>query len=184
MRTFIAVEVPKEVQEKVGLYINGLKELVKGVKWVLSNNLHFTIKFLGEIEESKLKEIQRCVSEAVADIRLFTISLSGMGFYPSEKNPKVIWIGTDGGVDNMIDIFQHLEESLEQQGFDREAKTFSPHLTIGRVKRFSKVKVPEGLPEFETIQFEVAGLAVMKSTLTPAGPIYEKMFERHLKQFE
>ena len=182
MRTFIAVEVPQNVQEKVGSYIGTLKGLIKGVKWVAQNNLHFTIKFLGEVEESQLSEIQQCVTEAVTDSGLFTVSLSGIGFYPSEKNPKVIWIGTDGGVDTLIDIFHHLEESLEHLGFDREEKTFSPHLTIGRAKRYSKVKIPEGLPEFDSMVFEVTGIAVMKSTLTPSGPIYEKMFERHLTQ--
>jgi RNA 2',3'-cyclic 3'-phosphodiesterase len=181
MRTFIAVEVPKDVQRVVGDYIDSIKEIVHNVKWVEPQNLHFTIKFLGEVKNSDVKSIKDCVSHVASEFSPFAMGLSGTGFFPSEYRPKVIWIGADGGEDTLLDLYQDMERCIENIGFDREAKTFSPHLTIGRVKKFKNVDVPEGFPDFEPVMFNVSGLAVMKSTLTPDGPIYEKVFEAELK---
>ena len=111
----------------------------------------------------------------------FTMGISGVGFFPAEEHPKVVWIGADGGVDTLLYLFQDMERCLEHIGFDRESKTFSPHLTIGRAKKFKKVTIPAGLPDFETVMFDVGSIVIMKSTLTPDGPIYEKLFECGLK---
>ncbi len=70
-----------------------------------------------------------------ADFGPFTLGLSGIGFFPSAAKPRVLWIGTDGGGDKLLDVYQYLENCLEHDGFDRDAKPFSPHLTIGRVKK-------------------------------------------------
>ena len=89
----------------------------------------------------------------------------------------MIWIGTDGGADILLELFQDLESRLEKAGFDRESKPFSPHLTIGRVRRNQKITVDGLLPNFEPCMFEVGGLAIMQSTLTPDGPVYERLAE-------
>lgn len=182
MRTFIAVNLPIEIQRAVGDYINSIKECMNGIKWVEPNNLHFTIKFLGEVENSDINKITACVSKVASEYGEFSIRLSDTGFFPSEFRPKVVWIGIDGGEDSLLDLYQDMEQCFEQYGFDREAKTFSPHLTIGRVKKFKNVTVPQSLPDFEPVKFTVSRLAVMKSTLTPEGPIYEKIFESELSK--
>ena len=186
MRTFIAVEIPKDIQEAIGDYIDSIRESFKDVKWVSPENLHLTIKFLGEVKESDLKNLSGCVEKAASDFSPFSIDLSNIGFFPSSKNLKVIWIGTDGGADNLLDLFQELENFLENLGFDREARAFSPHLTIGRVKKKKKHKYhvninPEELPEFKSVKFYVKSIAIIKSILTPQGPIYEKLYEGKLK---
>jgi 2'-5' RNA ligase len=184
MRTFIAVEVPKEIQERVGKYIASICALIPDVKWVVSENLHFTIKFLGEIEQTDFKNVRHCVEQAAREYGPFTMGLSGIGFFPSADRPKVIWIGADGGEDILFDLYQDMERCLENIGFEREAKTFSPHLTIGRAKKNRKVTVPERLPGFEPVMFEVRSISIIKSTLTPNGPIYEKLSERELNPEE
>ena len=186
MRTFIAVEMPTDVKKVIGNYIDSIQGSFKGVKWVLPQNLHLTIKFLGEVKESDLKNLSGCVEKAASDFSPFSIDLSNIGFFPSSKNLKVIWIGMDGGADNLPDLFQELENFLENLGFDREARAFSPHLTIGRMKKKKKHKYhvninPEELPEFEPVEFYVKSIAIIKSTLTPQGPIYEKLYEGKLK---
>jgi RNA 2',3'-cyclic 3'-phosphodiesterase len=180
MRTFIAVNLPVEIQQAVGEYIDSIKEYMEGIKWVEPENLHFTIKFLGEVENSDINKIKDCISNVAREYGEFSIGLSDTGFFPSDFRPKIVWIGIDGGEDSLLDLYQDMEQCFEQYGFDREAKTFSPHLTIGRVKKFKDVTVPQNLPDFKPVEFSVSRLAVMKSTLTPEGPIYEKIFESEL----
>jgi RNA 2',3'-cyclic 3'-phosphodiesterase len=182
MRTFIAVNLPREIKKSVGDYIDSIKDCMTGIKWVEPDNLHFTIKFLGEVENSDISKITDCASKVAGEFSEFSIGLSDTGFFPSEINPKVVWIGVDGGEDTLLDLYQDMEQCFEQYGFDREAKTFSPHPTIGRVKRFKKGTVPQNLPDFEPVRFTVSGLAVMKSTLTPEGPIYERIYESVLNK--
>lgn len=184
MRTFIAAEIPKEIQEKVGEYISIISDVIHDVKWVPPQNLHFTVKFLGEVRNSDIRHVKECVSGVTSEFSPFIMGISGIGFFPDQERPKVIWLGADGGEDCLLDLFQDLEQRLETFGFDREAKTFSPHLTIGRVKKFKQVKIPRIFPDFDPITFELSNIAVMKSTLTPDGPIYEKLYESELKSIE
>jgi 2'-5' RNA ligase len=182
MRTFIAVEIPGDIQEKVGTYIDAVSGMFRHVKWVAPHNLHFTIKFLGEVQESKLDDLKECVAVTASEFNPISLGLNGVGFFPSAKRPRVIWIGADGGTDYLLEMFQLLENCLEKVGFDREARMFSPHLTIGRSRKDKKIITPSTLPEFEPVRFEVNTIALMKSTLTPDGPIYERTFERELSK--
>ncbi|MCE5251220.1 RNA 2',3'-cyclic phosphodiesterase [bacterium] len=177
MRTFVAVEIPGDIQEKIGAYIDSIRGTFRHVKWVVPQNIHFTIKFLGEVHEPKLKNLRDCIAATASEFGPFEVGLNGIGYFPSEKRPRVVWIGADGGTDYLLEVFQTLENCLERVGFDREERTFSPHLTIGRAKKDKKVVTPDNLPEFEPVRFEVSTLALMKSTLTPDGPIYERAFE-------
>ena len=177
MRTFIAVDMPVEVKAAIGRYIESLRGTLTNVKWVAPENLHLTVKFLGEVKESVVRDIRNCVSKTASGFSPFMMGLSHMGFFPSSDQPRVIWISSDGGEDQLLDLFQHLENCLEDLGIDRESRTFSPHLTIGRVKRDRHIVVPDNTPEFEHVSFKVNSLALIRSTLTPEGPVYEKLFE-------
>jgi RNA 2',3'-cyclic 3'-phosphodiesterase len=180
MRTFIAVEVPEDAKKNIGEYIESLNSLIPGIKWVAPENLHFTVKFLGEIEEAKFVEVRQCVEAVSREFGPFSMGLSGIGFFPGRERPRVVWIGADGGADILLDLFHELERCLEKIGFDLDDKPFSPHLTIGRAKKFGKVGIPGTLPDFDPLQFEVNGISIMKSTLTPGGPIYERLAESGL----
>jgi RNA 2',3'-cyclic 3'-phosphodiesterase len=184
MRTFIAVEIPNEIQEIVGKYISEISGIFSEVKWVAPQNLHFTIKFLGEVRNSDFKHVKDCVEEVANEFSPFSMGVSGIGFFPAQQHPKVVWLGADGGEDSLLDLYQDMERRLEEVGFDRESKTFSPHLTIGRVKKFKHIAVPDLFPDFDPVTFEVRRISVMKSTLTPDGPIYEKLYESELKSIE
>jgi 2'-5' RNA ligase len=180
MRTFIAVEIPKEAQQSINKYIISLKDSLRDLKWVAPDNLHLTLKFLGEVQESDIKKLSGSIQKTVSGSKQFSIVLSHTGFFPPGKHPRVIWIGADGGADNLLELFQELEHYLEDAGFDREEKTFSPHLTIGRVKRDKKILIPDTLPEFVPVEFVVKSVVLFKSTLTSQGPVYEKLFEGEL----
>lgn len=182
MRTFIAVEIPDDVKKIIGNYIDSIRGSFKSIKWVSPENLHLTIKFLGEVKEYDLQSLSDCVAKVSSDFSPFTMGFLSVGFFPSRNNMRVIWIGADGGADNLLGLFHELEDYLEKLGFDRETRAFSPHLTIGRAKRHFRVKMPENLPDFNAVNFDVKSIAIIKSTLTPQGPVYEKLFESELKQ--
>ena len=177
MRTFIAVEIPGEIRRSLGEYTTMLRGMVPHVKWVSSENMHLTIKFLGEVNENRIGEITEFSELALKGFSPFTVEFSHLGFFPNSRTPRVIWIGTSGAVDKLLELYQDMEESLEKIGFDREAKTFSPHLTIGRAKHLARITVPSGIPEFEEVSFEVKGISLIKSTLTPQGPVYEQLVD-------
>jgi 2'-5' RNA ligase len=181
MRVFIAVELTEVIRENVNGYIG----LIMGsfgdlVKWVSPGNLHFTLKFLGEIDKPQLEKVKNCVSMIASEFPPFSAQLSGVGFFPSQSRPRVIWLGADDGADRFLEVFQSLESCLEIDGFDRDDKPFSPHLTIGRVKKNRRLIVPKGMTEFEPVEVKVDKIAVVMSTLTPEGPVYEKLFESEL----
>jgi len=183
MRTFIAVDVPDNVKIAVDEYLASIRgDMDKNIKWVNRENMHFTIKFLGEIRKSELSAIKECVEQTARDFDPFQIELSGFGVFPSESNPRIFWIGTGIGGDTLLDIYQDMETTLENCGYDRDSKTFSPHLTIGRVKKYKKAIFPERIVDFPDTAFEARGLSIIKSTLTPEGPIYEKIFHAPFEQ--
>jgi RNA 2',3'-cyclic 3'-phosphodiesterase len=182
MRTFIAVELNREARGTVNRYIDSLREYIKDVKWVAEENLHITIKFLGEIKENDLGKLKENVEKTAALFGPFVLTLADTGFFPGEKAARVVWIGADGGIDHLLELFQELENNLENIGFDREEKTFSPHLTIGRAKRDRKIIINENFPEFDSITIDVKSISIMKSTLTPDGPIYERIFKTDFKK--
>lgn len=177
MRTFIAVEIPDDVKLAVEEYSKSIRGLFERgtIKWVRGEYLHFTVKFLGEVPQTKIDAVKEAVAQAAGDFSQFSLSVSHPGFFPNEQRPRVIWLGADGGADNLLEVFQDLETRLEEAGFDRESKPFSPHLTIGRVRRNLKIQVHDLLPHFEPCRFQVEGLTVMHSTLTPKGPVYDRI---------
>ena len=182
MRTFIAVELPDDIRHTIAEYSESLSGVIPQVKWVAPENLHLTMKFLDEVPEGRLDPVKECVARAVEGFGPFTVELEHLGFFPNSHQPRVIWIGASGGADHLLEIFQKLEDCLESMGFDRDAKTFSPHLTIGRVKRHARITTPPGIPEFDGETFEVNGLSVITSTLTPQGPVYKTLLEAPFAQ--
>ena len=179
MRSFVAVDIPGVIQESVRDYVEGLKGSFGNVmKWVAPENLHFTIKFLGEISDAEAETVKRCMGAAAENIAQFEITLEGVGFFPTAERPRIVWIGTDGGCEHLLEVNQLLESCLEPEGFDRDEKPFSPHLTIGRVKKYKKLKLPDRVPDFDAVTFDAGGISLVKSVLTPQGPIYETLYER------
>ena len=183
MRTFIAIDIPGDIKRAVGDYTEVLSGIVDGVKWVSPDNLHLTMKFLGEVSEDRLDAVKQCVGNVAGGCSPFMVELAHMGVFPDPHEPRVIWIGVDNGLDQLLEMYQDLEDCLESIGLDRDEKTFSPHLTIGRVKRHTRIGLPTGIPEFDEVSFEADRLSVIRSTLTPSGPIYETLHESAFPQY-
>jgi 2'-5' RNA ligase len=165
-----------------GALIGQLRESRADVKWVTPANAHLTLKFLGDVDEEKIDEIAGKVSAACRGTRPFKMSLAGLGAFPNGRRPSVIWVGVEEGREFLSDLNEKIEKELEKMGFEREKRKFSPHLTIGRLRRQGQ---PGDLKDRLTADYRggdstVDRVFLMKSTLTPKGPIYEELRETTL----
>ncbi len=177
MRTFISVELPDEVKKNIAELINELKDAGAGVKWVEPKNLHITLKFLGWVEEKNLDNLIELATQAVAGQGSFKARFEGLGTFPEGKTPRVVWVGTVEGGEKLCELAKNLEETLSKAGFRSEEREFKSHITIGRVRE--KKGVDNLKTQISKIKNQKFGemiidkIHIMKSTLTPKGPVYE-----------
>lgn len=151
----MAIELPKHVKDQVEEF----KKWVRGrVKFVEKENLHLTLRFLGEVDPNQ-------VIKALEDVEFepFTVKLEGVGFFPNEKFVRVVWIGVGKGSEEIERLHEEVEKRLGKD------ERFVPHVTVARAK--GRVEVLK--KEFSSDEFEVGSFSLFKSTLTPKGPIYE-----------
>ena len=173
IRTFVAIEIPAEVAE--ALVIINLKGLSDGVRWVKAGNLHFTLRFLGDIDQNAVPELEQKLQTNLQDLPSFPLKLAGLGCFPNLRRPRVIWIGAGGDLDMLKELAHRVESACVDAGFGRGDKPFSAHLTIGRIKYPQGLeKLMTRLPEekFESAEFPVSEVVIFKSDLSPRGPTY------------
>jgi len=186
MRTFIAIELPEEIKTILSRIQDELKQTHADVKWVKPENIHLTLKFLGEIEQDLVKKIQSALSEIAQKNSIFTLGLSNIGAFPKLQYPRVVWIGIKHD-QRFFEIAGDLEKGLIKIGLPAESRPFSSHITLGRVRSGLNRKALVEKLDFlnrnlsSPPEFKVFSLTLFKSTLTPAGPIYETIFSCPLK---
>jgi len=171
MRTFIAIEIPEIIRKSIYSQITAFKGFALPIKWVSIENLHITLKFLGEITEKTT--LEPLLRDTAGYQKPFAVTLRDTGCFPNARRPRVVWIGVDRGAERLSILAQAVEEALLQCGFPREGR-FHPHLTIGRIKKPCSI---DGIleQEFMSEQFPVNSLVLFKSTLTPHGAVYEPL---------
>lgn len=175
IRAFIAVEIPDDVKDEVGRLISHLSHQNLPVRWVSRDNLHLTLVFLGENPPEFIEEAKSQLALAVAEIRAFPMSLKGLGVFPNERSPRVIWLGIEQGRDELARLAQQTLKGLVTIGFIPEKRPFSAHLTIGRVR----APMPDARPIIDrphaSRAFPVKELVLFQSHLKPTGPVYERL---------
>jgi 2'-5' RNA ligase len=188
MRAFIAIELPQEIKDYLAKVQAKLKTANADVKWVNPQNIHLTLKFLGEIDEKQLNQISQILDDVAGNKAQFYIHLASFGAFPSIKSARVIWAGIDKGDPESKEIAGELEEKIEKIGIPKEERAFSSHITIGRTR--SSKNRQQLSQELENLtdesgklpaEFKTERITLFKSTLTPKGPIYEILKEAHLK---
>ena len=176
IRTFIAVEIAAPVREQLVTLQETLREAAGEVKWVEPQNLHLTLKFLGEVDETELYAVCKSAQQAVADTAAFTMQVAGVGAFPDPRRPRVIWAGIREGADELIFLHDLLEEEFRSHGYPREDRAFTPHLTLGRARQPKPTpqlaRAFEELADWDGGATLVREILIMSSQLTPSGPIY------------
>ena len=152
------------------------------ITWGKSENLHLTLKFLGDTPESKIPELQQVVTKAVKGIEPFVINLRGFGVFPDKRAPRTLWTGIEGDLEVLLDLTRKIEIEVNQLGFPPEGKPFRPHLTLARIKKNQRAtgkaieKASMLADPFIFGSLLVEQVTLFKSELRPTGSVYTKLW--------
>ncbi len=177
IRTFIAIEIPGEIRSQIAALQDQLKPLGGRVSWVKPENIHLTLKFLGDTDSALIEEIASQLQQSVVTFAPFEVLVAGVGAFPNQTHPRVIWVGASSQPAEQLKLLaSRVDAVVSRFGFQKETRPFSGHLTLGRVKE------PRGIaPTIERLKrnenftaggFLVQQFVLMKSELHPAGSIY------------
>lgn len=184
MRTFIAVEFSEEMRAALAQAEEHLKYSGADVKWVEKDNIHLTLKFLGEVDEKKAGEIISVLDAVASGAKAFDATIKDLGAFPKIEHPRVIWGGIDKGAAELTELAAKVDEALSKLGFERETRAFAAHLTIGRVRSpKNKDKLKEKMAAYKLPDIpahRIGSIILFKSTLTPKGSVYTKLHEAKL----
>ena len=185
IRVFVAININLEIREYLSSLRNSIDIPQSKIKWVGKNNLHITLKFLGYQPPEKIKLISSGLKEISHKHNSFKIKISPyMGVFPNYKMPRIIWVGIGEGTNELKKLYNSVEIILFKKGFERESKEFSGHITIGRIKYFKKGNNLNNILEkidIKTMSQKIKSIELMKSNLTPKGPIYSVLEKYPLK---
>ncbi|WP_296848219.1 RNA 2',3'-cyclic phosphodiesterase [uncultured Methanobrevibacter sp.] len=182
IRAFLAIDLDDDLKPKINKIIREFKKTNANIKYVDLQNLHFTLKFFGDIDTEGIDLIAEKIEKVIKDFDSFNIKIKGCGAFPNTNRIKVIWLGLDE--DKILkELHDNLDKEFNSIGFDLDKK-FSSHLTIGRMRSAkAKDKVKNTLDLYDGIDvgtMEVKTVTLKRSTLTPSGPIYEDLIEFRL----
>lgn len=179
IRIFVAVEITEETRKKLVEFTDKLKKVDADVGWVSPENLHITLKFIGSLDDERIDTVTNIIKDSVAHVKPFDLRYAGVGAYPTEKNPRVIFVDVTDPGRILAKIHERLDNQLMALGVEHEGRQFEAHLTVGRIKTRRNVrKLMESLNSYNGFNFgleHVTQVVLMKSDLSPEGPIYTKL---------
>ena len=176
IRSFLAIELPEPILRKIEEVQGDLRTTHADVRWVSPEKIHLTLKFFGNIEESRIDPIFKSIERPVRSTLPFSLKVRGIGAFPHMKNPRVIWMGLVEEREVLTSLQKQIETQLEKIGFQSEDRAFHPHLTLGRMKSGrGKGELAERMEKYKEEEFgdlQVEKVVLFKSALRPSGPIY------------
>jgi RNA 2',3'-cyclic 3'-phosphodiesterase len=177
MRVFIAVDLPPELRKELAKVQRELAPLTDTARWVASESIHVTLKFIGEVAEKRLEDIHAAL--AGLTWKSFTITVRGVGFFPGNRSPRVFWAGMEAPT--MQNLAEELDSRMERLGFEKEEREFRPHITLARARNSridsSLVTAASKYVNHQFGSFTVDRVYLFKSILKPAGAEYERLKE-------
>lgn len=189
IRSFIAIELPGELK----LALSQLQEKLKSsssapVRWVDPGNIHLTLKFLGDISPEITGRITSALEDAARGTPPFDIEANGLGVFPNNKRVQIIWVGLAGELAKLEQLQKRIDTGLIPLGFPSEARPFTPHLTLARVRDYARPNDRLALGELiagtsfeQKYKINISSVLLLKSQLTREGPIYSKISTTVLK---
>ena len=180
VRTFIALDLPAAIRDQANRLQQLMRQRCPGVRWVKPEQMHLTLKFLGNTRVEQVATILTLLDRITRSIAPFVLDIGGIGAFPTLRNPKVIWAGISAEA-RLVDFHQCIDTELEQLGFPKEKRSFSPHLTLGRVKDGTcRKKLVSCIEQYSTEHIGTATASrviFFRSDLTPSGPVYSVLGE-------
>ena len=182
-RAFIAIHLSQDAHRQLSGTIESLgNEIPSGVRWVDPAGIHLTLKYLGDIDPGLIDEVLQALEHLTTGSLPFLLQLDGLGVFPNQRRPRVLWAGVRGDLDALGALQEKVEASMLGLNFPRERRTFNPHLTLGRVRdtisavarhRIGEVVSRNSLES--TDSWPVNALHLMRSDLTPQGSVYSTL---------
>lgn len=186
MRLFAAVKVSPQVSQNLAHFVERMRdnpEIPPKTVWVDDNNFHFTLKFFGEVGDPMIQNLENALGKAAA-VPPFEVTLKSIGAFPALSHPRVIWAGVEDASGGFTRLAEAIENVTVAAGFAAADKPFSPHLTLARLNHTARAGLPKILERYSDALFgamTVDHLALVKSTLTANGPVYEDIHRWPLK---
>lgn len=183
IRAFIAIDLPEAIREELASIVQDLNREVpkKSIRWARPENIHLTLKFLGDTKIDSLDQITGGLDRVGGGNPPFHLALDKLGCFPNPRRPRIVWVGVNGDVDTLQSLQETVDQMLTPLGWELEKRKFHPHLTIGRVKN-SKQVADSQLPwgnQMKPLPFPVDSLTLYESILKPSGAVYSI---RHVSQ--
>jgi 2'-5' RNA ligase len=191
LRTFIAVEIPREIQSAIYQSTVNLRQTINRsyIRWVPPQNIHITLKFLGDVSPANLELLKQMLKAETAQVDHFSIQVGTLGVFPGLRYPRVIWIGIDAPP-ALESLQRGIETATTRLGYEAENRPFSPHLTIARFNlRISTAELPQVRAILEKTSVGILGkvdvdaVHLFKSDLKPSGVIYSRLYTAPLRAF-
>ena len=158
------------------------------MKWVAPEGIHLTLKFLGNIPQSKIPEIVAGTTKASQGIPPFTLETSDLGAFPNLRRPSVFWLGIDGNMEKVCTLQKRIDDELKPMGFVPEKRAFTPHLTLARIRETASLQNRNDFGNLVSRThfcsknvIEVKGINLIRSQLQPTGAVYSRLAEVDLR---
>ncbi len=175
IRTFIAIPVPESVFKLQSNLKNTISEKTGKVRWVKRDQLHITLKFVGDTPEESIDDVRSAIKIIADNTKPFEIFIQGTGCFPKIERPRVMWIGLNGALGQLNQLVKNIHNSLDSIGFPKDEKEFNPHITMARA-RYPQKKTPDISSflnaNFDPIPFRIEKFQFISSELFPNGPVY------------
>lgn len=180
MRVFIGIKFDESTRADIEKFLKPFKKIGTPIKWVKPENVHLTLKFIGEVSPEKFAQIEDAITSSDFAVGAFDLKIVGCGKFGRGSELNIFWIGIDKN-EKIENLYQKIEDALQKVGISREEREFKPHLTVGRNKKRFNFK-----PLFQMIgekadlplsQFQVKAFQIFKSELFPTGPVYTVLKE-------
>ena len=183
MRAFVAIELSDDAKRALAALIQSLRNRrIDGLRLVRPEGIHLTLKFLGNIDASRVQPIAAALAAASARHTPFRLTLTAPGFFPNADRARVLWIGVGGELRPLIDLQRDVDETLAALGFAAEKRPFNPHLTIARMRdsaaRADRRRAADALAAYPLppgIAVSANAVSLMQSELRPGGAVYTRI---------
>lgn len=179
MRTFIAIELEPAVRRPLLKLLSEDLPAARDVRWCGENQLHVTLKFLGDVSDTQLPKVCDAVAAASAQIEPFPLRVKGLGVFPAPRNPRVLWCGIEDPTQSCRRWVECADPLLTELGFKPETRAFTPHITLGRSRSSQGAavlrSVLDTLPPPESDEMQVGQVVVFESRLLPTGAQYRPL---------
>lgn len=184
LRLFVATTLPASILENLAAIQQRLRvDIPHGVvRWVDPRGIHLTLKFLGDVPASQQPELESALNDAVGDREPFELVLSELGCFPNVRRPRVVWVGLAGALQELRGLRDDVERTIAPLGYPTEDRPFSPHLTLGRVRREASASQASLIgaqvmrsQHTDLRAWRVSSLSLMQSELSPAGATYTEL---------